>query len=128
MAKFHQFRTHFDQRRNGRYDIIPILEGDLNFTFHFPKIIPKELHMHKKQTDYFIVAKGKVMFRLVNKKGKEEKFVITENDNKTVIIKPNTWHGYVALEESIMIFYITHKYDAADEFRKKTKTSEWKLT
>lgn len=83
--------------------------------------------MHKKQTDYFAVAKGVVMFRLVYKNGKEEKFTLSENDHQTLIIPPGVWHGYTALKPSIMVFYLTHKYDSADEFRRKTKPSEWKV-
>lgn len=125
MPQFYEYRTHSDHRRSGSYDIIPGVEGDFNFTVHSPNIIPEELHMHKKHTDYFTVAEGKVMFRLVYENGKEEKFILTENDHKTLIISPGIWHNYMALEPSIMVFYLSHKFDPADEFKKKTETSEW---
>lgn len=127
MPQFYEYRTHSDHRRNGSYDIIPGLKGDFNFTVHNPNVIPEELHMHKRQTDYFAVAKGKVMFRLVDENGAEEKFIMTENDKKTLIISPGIWHGYLALEPSIMVFYLSHKYDSSDEFRRKTEPSEWKI-
>ena len=127
MPKFYEYRTHSDHRRKGAYDIIPDMAGDFNFTIHNPNIIPEELHMHKRQTDYFAVIKGRVMFRLVDESGEEEKFIMTENDNKTLIIPSKVWHGYVALEPSIMVFYLSHKYDPSDEFRKKTNPPEWKL-
>jgi len=116
-----------DHRRAGAYDIVPGLPGDFNFTIHQPQVIPDELHMHKKQTDYFAVVKGKVLFRLVYKGGKEEKFILTDKDHKTLEIPPGVWHGYMALTPSIMVFYISQKYDPKDEFRKKTKPEEWKL-
>lgn len=125
--KFHKYRVHKDHRRAGAYNIVPGLPGDFNFTVHKPNVIPKELHMHKKQTDYFAIAKGRVMFRLVYEDGKEEKFILTDEDHKTLIIPPEIWHGYVALEPSIMVFYISRKYNPKDEFRKKTKPEEWKL-
>lgn len=127
MAKFHKYRTHKDHRRAGAYDIVPGMEGDFNFTVHEPMVIPEEMHMHKKQTDYFTVAKGKVWFRLVGKSGKEEQFMMTEGEGNTLVIPPGVWHGYVALVPSIMVFYISHKFDTADEFRKPCKSSEWKL-
>lgn len=127
MKQFYEYRTHSDHRRSGSYDIVPGVEGDFNFTKHPAGIIPEELHMHKKQTDYFIVASGKIMFRLVYEDGREEKFIMTENDHKTLIIPPGTWHGYIAIEPSIMIFYLSHKYDQDDEFRQKTNPSEWEL-
>lgn len=127
MPKFYEYRTHSDHRRSGSYDIIPDVDGDFNFTKHPVGIIPEELHMHKNQTDHFVVISGKVMFRLVYEDGKEEKFLMTENDNKTLIIKPGIWHGYVALKPSIMAFYLSHKFNSSDEFRKKTNPSEWEL-
>src|SRR3989344_7697849 len=127
MPQFYEYRTHSDHRRSGSYDIIPGVEGDFNFTKHPAGVIPEELHMHKRQTDHFAVVSGKVMFRLVSEDGKEEKFIMTDNDNKTLIIPPGIWHGYTALEPSIMVFYLSHKYDASDEFKKKTNPSEWEL-
>ncbi len=127
MAEFYKYRTHSDHRRSGSYDIVPGLPGDFNFTKHNPNVIPEELHMHKNQTDYFTVVSGKVMFRLVYEDGKEEKIILAADDNKTIIIRPGIWHGYVAFEPSIMAFYISHKYDSNDEFRKKTDPSEWAL-
>lgn len=125
--QFHEYRAHEDHRRNGRYDIIPGLEGDLNFSIHPPGIVPEELHMHKRQTDYFTVAQGRVLFRLVDEDGREEKFVLGESDKKTLIIPPGVWHNYMALKPSVMIFYIDHKYNSADEFRRPVDAEGWKL-
>lgn len=125
--KFHKFRIHEDNRRKGRYNIIPKLKGDMNFTIHSPNVIPEELHMHKKQTDYFTVVKGKVLFRLIYPNGKEEKFIMTDKENVTLEIPSNTWHGYMAVKASIMLFYITQKFNPKDEYRKKTDPKEWTL-
>lgn len=128
MPQFYEYRTHSDHRRSGSYDIIPGVSGDFNFTKHPAGVIPEELHMHKKQTDYFAVAQGRVIFRLVYEDGREEKLLMTEDDHKTLIILPGIWHNYMALEPSIMVFYISHKYDPADEFHKKTDPSEWDMS
>lgn len=128
MPQFYEYRTHSDHRRSGSYDIIPGVEGDFNFTKHPAGVIPEELHMHEKQTDYFAIAKGKVMFRLAYEDGRpEEKIILSESDNKTLIIPPGVWHGYTALEPSIMIFYLSHKFDPSDEFRRKTDPSGWNI-
>ncbi|MDO8676892.1 MAG: WxcM-like domain-containing protein [Candidatus Azambacteria bacterium] len=127
MPQFYEYRTHSDYRRSGSYDIIPGTEGDFNFTVYNPNVIPEELHMHKKQTDYFAVAQGRVMFLLVYEDGREEKFILTKNDKKTLIIPPGIWHNYMALEPAVMVFYLSHKYDVSDEFKKKTDPSEWTL-
>lgn len=125
--KFHKYRVHSDHRRSGSYDIVPGLPGDFNFTKHPKGIIPEELHMHKKQTDYFTVAKGKVLFVLKYKNGRTKKFVLSEEDSKTLVITPGIWHGYMALEPSIMVFYISHKFDTSDEFRQPVEKSVWSL-
>jgi len=122
----YEYRVHEDHRRRGAYDIIPGLPGDMNFTVHVPGVIPEELHMHHHQTDYFVVAHGKVLFRLVYDDGRpEEKFIVTEQDKKTVIIPPEVWHGYLAIEPSTMIFYITQKFNTADELRRKCSPEDW---
>lgn len=127
MAEFYQYRTHSDHRRSGSYDIIPDVDGDFNFTKHDPNVIPEELHMHKRQTDYFAVAQGRVMFLLIYESGRKEKFILTEDDRKTLIIPPGVWHGYTALEPSIMVFYLSHKFDPSDELRRKTNLTEWEI-
>ncbi len=125
--KFYKYRTHSDSRRTGAYDIIPGLTGDFNFTKHPKGIIPEELHLHKRQTDYFAVVEGSVMFYLKHSNGRKEKVIVSAKDGKTAIIPFGVWHGYTALEPSIMAFYLTHKYDPKDEFRKKIDPSEWKV-
>lgn len=125
--QFHEYRAHEDHRRKGRYDIVPELGGDLNFSIHPPGIVPDELHMHKLQTDYFTVAQGRVFFRLVYQDGKEEKFVLSADDKKTLVIPPGVWHNYTALEPALMIFYISRKYDPADEFRRPVDAKGWTL-
>jgi len=124
--KWYEYRFHEDYRRRGFYDIIPVLPGEMNFTYMQPGII-SGLHMHKKHTDYFTVAKGSIMIRLVDGDGKEEKFVLSEHTHKTLIIPPGIWHGYKALEPSILIFYIDRKFNSDDEFRQETKAGEWEI-
>lgn len=125
--QFHEYRSREDHRRKGRYDIVPGLAGDMNFSVHPPGVIPEDLHMHKIHTDYFTVAEGRVLFRLVYEDGREEKFTVSGNDSKTLVVPPGVWHNYMALEPSVMIFYIDRKYDAADEFRKPVGPEGWMI-
>ncbi|OGM75827.1 hypothetical protein A2191_02850 [Candidatus Woesebacteria bacterium RIFOXYA1_FULL_38_9] len=100
----------------------------MNFTIHAPKVKPEELHRHLIQTDYFTVVKGSVLFWLQYEDGKNEKFILTDQDKKTLSIPPGVWHGYMALKkDTIMVFYITQKFNPNDEFRKKCDPKEWKL-
>lgn len=126
LTQFHEQRFHEDARRRGFYDIIPGLQGDMNFAV-MPAGIISGMHMHKIHTDYFTVAKGRVMFRLVAEDGKEEKVVLSEHSRKTLIIQPGIWHGYKSLEPSVMVFYISQKFNEDDEFKKPTKPEEWEI-
>jgi dTDP-4-dehydrorhamnose 3,5-epimerase len=106
---------------------MPDLPGDMNFTHMNPGIICG-LHMHKKQTDYFSVAKGSIIVRLVYDDGQpEEKFVLSEHSHKTLVIPPGVWHGYKSLEPTILVFYIDHKFNTDDENRRETKAEEWEI-
>lgn len=123
--QFHDHRFHEDARRRGFYDIVPGLTGDMNFT-HMPSGVICGLHMHKKHTDYFAVAKGSLLFRLVYDDGRaEEKFVVSEHTRKTLVIPPGVWHGYKSLEPSIVLFYTDEKFNTDDELRRETKPEEW---
>ncbi len=125
---FHEHRIHADARRMGHYDIIPGLAGDVNFTMHATGSIPTEWHLHKVHTDYFAIAQGRALFRLVPEDGlPEEKIILSPDDNKTLIVSPGVWHNYLTLEpNTILVFYISHPFDAADEFRKPCDPEGWR--
>lgn len=126
--QFYEHRTHEDHRRRGAYDIVPELAGDMNFTVHNSAIVPHEWHMHKLHTDYFAVVKGKILFRMVyDDERPEEKIVLTEDDHKTLILPPEVWHNYIALEPSILVFYTSHKFNADDEFRRPCDATGWNI-
>ncbi|MEK9147987.1 MAG: hypothetical protein AAB650_00970 [Patescibacteria group bacterium] len=125
--QFHEYRFHEDDRRKGRYDIVSGLVGEMNFSVHPAGVVPEEWHMHKIHTDYFTVAKGRALFRLLYEDGREEKIILSERDAKTLIVPPGVWHNYTALEPTIMIFYIDRKFDAADEFRKPCDADGWSV-
>jgi dTDP-4-dehydrorhamnose 3,5-epimerase-like enzyme len=124
LAQWYEQRFNEDARRRGYYDIFPGLKGDSNFAVIRKNIICG-MHMHKKQTDFFAVAFGCVLFRLLDENGNEEKIILSEHTQKTLVIKPGIWHGYMALESSVLVFYIDHKFNPEDEFRKKTSEKDW---
>ncbi len=126
LTEFHAHRFHEDERRRGLYDIVPGLTGDMNFSYMQAGIIAG-MHMHTRQTDYFTVAKGSVLFRLVSENGREERVLLSEQSRKTLIIKPGIWHGYRSLEPSILLFYIDQKFNSDDEHRRPTDPSEWEI-
>lgn len=124
IAEFIDHNFHEDERRRAYYNLVPDLPGQMCMT-DMPEGTIAGMHMHKKQTDYFTVARGRVLFRLVTEGEEEERVVLSPASRRTLIIKPGIWHGYKSLEPSILVFYVDHKYDPADEFRRKTDKSEW---
>lgn len=125
--QWHEQRFHEDPRRRGFYDIIPGLPGDVNFS-HMPTGAICGLHMHTRQTDYFAVAKGSLLIRLIYEDGRpEEKFIISQDTGKTLIIPPGVWHGYKALEPTTLVFYIDKKYSTDDEHRRPTDPKDWEI-
>ncbi len=125
--EWHEQRFNEDGRRRGFYDIVPGLPGDMNFSHMNPGVICG-LHMHARQTDYFAVAKGSILVRLVYEDGKpEEKFVVSEHTRKTLMIPPGVWHGYKALEPTVLIFYIDKKFSTDDEHRRPTSPKDWEI-
>ena len=62
----------------------------------------RHYHIHKDETFYLL--KGRVLFEL-----NDNKFELNEGDS--VRIKPNTWHRFTGLEDSIIIEFSTHHED-----------------
>ena len=83
--------------------------------------------MHKKQTDYFIVAQGAMLFRLMNDEGEEEWITLSSHSRQTLVIEPRIWHGYKALEDSVVLFYIDQKFNSEDEYKRETDRCEWEF-
>jgi len=76
-------------------------------------------HKHEIQTDYWFCVKGSFKVGLAQKN--EVKFeYLSDKDLKVLVIPPGVYHGYKALEPgSIMLYYLSEKYDPSDEHRAK---------
>ena len=79
-------------------------------------------HKHKIQTDYWFCVKGsfKVGLSFPKEDGTYEvKWEYISDKNPRVLeIPPGIFHGYKALQpESIMLYYLTEKYDPKDEWK-----------
>ena len=77
-------------------------------------------HKHDIQTDYWFCVKGSFKVGLATDDG-EVKFEYLSDKNPRVFkIPPGIYHGYKALEpNSILLYYLTEKYNPEDEFRVK---------
>ena len=79
------------------------------------KGVRKGLHLHRKQTDYTTCIKGRINYYV-------EGMMVTMTPDNLILIKvpPGEWHGYEALEDSILIHIMDKTYDPTD-----TEVKEW---
>jgi dTDP-4-dehydrorhamnose 3,5-epimerase len=78
------------------------------------------LHYHRHQADLWYVVKGSAQVGLVDLRDRTEPlavetFVIGEDQPTAVYIPPGVAHGYLALTDMDMIYWVTSEYDPADE-------------
>ena len=80
-------------------------------------------HRHKIQIDYWFCVKGSFKVGLaeeVDGKTVVRWEYLSDKNPRIIKIEPGIWHGYKALQpESIMMYYLTEKYDSSDEWKVK---------
>ena len=114
---------HEDDRAQRMLDVFNVVEGvstQINISYVNSTKHVVAWHKHDKQTDYWFCVKGsiKVGLAIPTENGQYEvKWEYLSDKNPRVLkIPPKIYHGYKALQdESIMLYYLTHKYDSSDE-------------
>ena len=106
-----------DDRAVRYIDVFPRIEGQINVSI----IPPHRLvawHKHHKQRDYWMVLQGTLKVGIVAPDGTHRFETLTLRDPKVLEIPEEHWHGYLSLEEeTILLYWVTRKYDPADEIR-----------
>lgn len=113
---------HEDDRGQRCLNVFPDIEGQINVTHVNSTSHVVAWHRHQQQTDYWFCPKGsfKVGLGIPQEDGsvKVEWEYLSDKDQRVLKIEPGIWHGYKALQpESIMMYYVTHKYNPNDEWR-----------
>ena len=113
---------HEDDRAQRCLNLFPEVEGQINVSHVNSTGHVVAWHKHEKQTDYWFCIRGsfKVGLALPAKDGKYEVRweYLSDKYPRSLSIKPGVYHGYKALEPgSIMLYYLTEKYDPHDEHR-----------
>ena len=113
---------HEDDRGQRLLDIFPAVDGQINVTYVNSTSHVVAWHRHKIQTDYWCCLKGSFKVGLAEpQKDKSVKVrweYISDKNPQTLTIPPGVWHGYKALQpESIILYYLTEKYDPNDEWK-----------
>ena len=110
-------RVHIDERRAAYCALFDDagLPGDIN-VFKINKGAITCWHRHQKQTDRFFVVQGSLLLQAIYPDGVRDKLLLHSQLSGTKI-RPDVWHGYEALEDTILVMYLDQKYDPSDEER-----------
>lgn len=111
-------RLHVDDRAARYIDLFPAADGG---QVNVSVIPPHRLvcwHKHRKQRDHWFVAKGALKVGIIAPDGTARFEVLTERRPAVLEIPEEHWHGYLSLEEEVvLVYYCTRKYDPSDEIR-----------
>ena len=120
---------HEDDRAQRLLNIFDIPSGQINVSFVSSTEHIVAWHRHEVQTDYWTCLKGAFKVGLAspikNDKGDIDRFEVrwkylSDRCPSSIKIEPGVYHGYKALEpDSILLYYLTEKYNPSDEFREK---------
>jgi len=119
-----ELRAHEDER-GGLVEILRISAFSHGFAqanhTRSAKGVLRGLHYHLKQADLWYVVKGRVQVGLADLRNKIETpsvqtHILDASEPRTLFIPPGVAHGYLALSEAELIYFVTHEYDSSDEF------------
>lgn len=79
------------------------------------------LHYHRHQADLWYVVAGKAQVGLVDLRARTdppraESFVLNASEPTTLYVPPGVAHGYAAVTDVEVIYFVTAEYDASDEY------------
>ena len=127
MIEDSEVQYHEDDRAQRLLNVFDVPEGQINVSVVNSTNHIVAWHSHKIQTDYWTCLKGAfkvgLAYPVKDSEGNTERYRVVWkylSDRKPMSIKipPGVYHGYKALVPgSIMLYYLTEKYDPDDEFR-----------
>ena len=116
---FDQIYFHEDDRAQRLLDIFKELgPGQINVSYVNATGHVVAWHKHNIQTDYWCCIKGSIKVGLATKEDGAEFVYLSDKNPRILKIPPVIYHGYKAVEPgSILLYYLTEKYNPADELR-----------
>ncbi len=110
---------HEDDRAQRIMNVFEDVNGQINVSHVNSTEHVVAWHRHEIQTDFWYCAKGSFKVGLAREVGGDvvvEWEYLSDKMPRTLKIEPGVWHGYKALQEgSVMLYYLTEKYDPSDE-------------
>ena len=121
---FNNIQFHEDDRAQRLLNIFDSITGQINISHVSSTEHVVAWHKHDIQTDYWCCLKGafKVGLAVKNEDGTcEVKWeYLSDKSNRVLKIPTGVYHGYQAVQpDSILLYYLTHKYNPQDEIRAK---------
>lgn len=80
------------------------------------------LHYHRRQSDLWYVVAGRAQAGLVDLRDRRGESLVCETlilDGETpasLYIPPGIAHGFLALTDLHLVYWVTHEYDGSDEY------------
>jgi len=107
-----------DDRAQRLLNVFPDVNGQINVSYVNSTEHIVAWHKHNIQTDYWICLKGSFKVGLATEDGGVRWEYLSDKNIRVLEIQPGIYHGYKALEPgSILMYYLTHKYNPTDEIR-----------
>jgi dTDP-4-dehydrorhamnose 3,5-epimerase-like enzyme len=107
-----------DDRAQRLLDVFKNIDGQINVSYVNSTDHVVAWHRHFVQTDYWICLKGSFKVGLATDDGIVKWEYLSDKNPRVLEIAPGIYHGYKALEPgSILLYYLTQKYDPSDEHR-----------
>lgn len=122
MTPFKPTSFYEDDRAQRLFDVFEVLPGQINISHVNSTDHIVAWHKHKIQTDYWFCIKGSFKVGLASPQEdgtyKVKWEYISDKNPRVLEIPPGIFHGYKAMQpESIMLYYLTEKYDPKDEWK-----------
>jgi len=116
---FKSISYHEDDRAQRYLDVFEELgPGQINISYVNSTKHIVAWHKHNIQTDYWVCVKGSFKVGLATEENGAEFEYLSERNPRVLQIPPGIYHGYKALEPgSILMYYLTEKYNPKDELR-----------
>lgn len=113
-------KFHEDDRAQRLIDVFEQLPGQVNVSYINSTEHIVAWHKHNIQSDFWICLKGSLKVGLATEKDGCRFEYLSDKNIKVLEIPPGVYHGYKAIEPgTILMYYVSHKYNPDDEIRAK---------
>lgn len=117
---FESIQFNEDDRAQRLLNIFNINRGQINISYVNSTEHVVAWHKHNIQIDYWVCLKGSFKVGLATDENGVEFEYLSDKNFRVLKILPGIYHGYRALDPgSILLYYLTEKYNPEDEFRVK---------